>query len=212
MKFPLKKILLTIFVITPLFVVKAFAATSGITVSPSSLEIEVGSSKTFTITAYNAIGDAEIVSNNPSIASVNVNEWTTGMIGDGETKTGTVTVYGNAVGSTTITLTLDAATFEGVDLSGQTRTVAINVVAEPTPEPEPTPTPEPKPAPAPDPGTNQKNNKTPNTPDTGKETKEKDTGVNTLPLLFGGIAVIVAATITMVIRRKFCNKIKHLWK
>lgn len=121
-------ILLSIFILFPVNVL----ALGNISASPSSLSIEVGSSKTFTISAYNAIGDVSIRSNNSSIASVSTSSWSTGMVGEKETKTGTITVTGNSVGSTTIILTLDAATFDEEDLSLQTRVINVNVVAKPT--------------------------------------------------------------------------------
>ena len=115
-----------------LFPISVFAAGS-VSVSPTSLTIEEGSSKTFTISAYNTIGDVSISSSNSGVASVSTGEWGTGMVDEGQTKTGTITVTGKSVGTATITLTIDAATFDGDDLAGQTRTVTVNVVAKPTP-------------------------------------------------------------------------------
>lgn len=117
-----------------LFPISVFAAGS-VSVSPTSLTIEEGSSKTFTISAYNTIGDVSISSSNSGVASVSTGEWGTGMVDEGQTKTGTITVTGKSVGTATITLTIDAATFDGDDLAGQTRTVTVNVVAKPTPTP-----------------------------------------------------------------------------
>ena len=57
------------------------------------------------------------------------------MVGENETKKGTITVKGNKVGSTTITLTIDGATFDEEDLSGQTMKINVNVVAKPKPKP-----------------------------------------------------------------------------
>ena len=131
MKKILYSILISLMVIFPVSV----SAEGYISVSPSSLTIEQGSSKTFKITAYNTIGDVAIKSNNNSIVSVNTGSWGTGMVGEKETKSGTITVTGNSIGSTTISLTLDAATFDGEDLAGQTKTITVNVVAKPTPTP-----------------------------------------------------------------------------
>ena len=142
------KIIILAICFTP--TLKSFAA-GGITVSPSSLSIEEGSSKTFTISAYNTIGDVAIASNDPSIATVNAGEWGTGMVEEAQTKSGTITVQGKKVGSTTITLTIDAATFDGDDLAGQIKTVKVNVVAKPTPQPQPQPEPQPQPQPEPQP-------------------------------------------------------------
>ena len=114
-----------------LFPVSVFAS-GNISASPSSLSIEVGSSKTFTITATNTIGDVSISSSNTGVAMVSTGEWGTGMVDEGQTKSGSITVTGVSVGTATITLTLDAATFDGEDLAGQKRTVTVTVVAKPT--------------------------------------------------------------------------------
>lgn len=124
-----------------LFPVSVFAE-GYISASPTSLTIEQGSSETFTITAYNAIGDVSIKSNNSDVASVDTGDWGTGMVDEKQTKTAIITVTGNSVGTTTITLTIDAATFDEDDLAGQTETITVNVVAKQTP----TPTPEPDPS------------------------------------------------------------------
>ena len=131
-------VILALFVLFP---VSVFAE-GYISASPTSLTIEQGSSKTFTITAYNAIGDVSIESNNSDVASVNTEDWGTGMVEEKQNKTAIITVNGNSVGTTTITLTIDAATFDGEDLAGQTKTITVNVVAKqtPTPTPEPDPT------------------------------------------------------------------------
>lgn len=115
-----------------LFPINVFAA-GGVSVSPSSLTIEVGSSKAFTISAYNTIGDVSISSSNPGVASVSTGEWGTGMVDEKQNKTGTITVTGKSVGTATITLRIDAATFDGDDLAGQTRTITVNVIAKPAP-------------------------------------------------------------------------------
>jgi len=142
--------LLALFVLFPVDVL----ADGYISVSPSSLTIEQGGSTTFTITAYNAIGDVSISSNNSDIASVSTGEWGTGMVDENQTKTGYITVTGNSVGTTTITLTIDAATFDGDDLAGETKTITVNVVEKTTTEPAPTPNPTPEP---PKPNNNQQN-------------------------------------------------------
>lgn len=138
MKKILFNILLALFVLFPVSVL----ADGYVSVSPSTLTIEQGSTKVFTITAYNAIGDVSIKSSNSGIASVSTSEWGTGMVEEKVTKTGSITVTGNSVGTTTITLIIDAATFDGDDLAGQTKTVTVNVVAKPAPQPQPSnPTP-----------------------------------------------------------------------
>lgn len=110
-----------------LFPASAFAA-GGVSLSTSAMTIEEGETGTFTISAVNVIGDVTIVSSNVGVARVSAGEWGTGMVDEGQTKTGVITVTGVSEGSAIITLTLDAATFDGEDLAGQTRTVAVNVV------------------------------------------------------------------------------------
>jgi len=141
MKKVLYSILLALFVLFPISVL----AEGYISISTSSLTIEQGSSKNFTITAYNTIGDVSITSNNSAIASVSTGDWGTGMVDEKQTKTGSVTVIGNSVGTVTITLTIDAATFDGEDLAGQTKTLTVNVVDKPQPTPQPSPEPTPTP-------------------------------------------------------------------
>lgn len=50
------------------------------------------------------------------------------MVDEGQTKSESVTITARNVGTATITLTLDAATFDGEDLSGQRRTITVNVI------------------------------------------------------------------------------------
>ncbi len=131
------KLLIISFTIVLLIPISVFSAGS-VSVTPSDLTIEVGSSKTFNISFFNIIGDAKIVSNNPNIAAVTPSEWETGLIEENKTKNGTITVTGKNVGTTTITITLDGATFEDEpkSIAGQTRTVTVNVIQKSTPAPE----------------------------------------------------------------------------
>ena len=126
----MKKIF-TILTILMMFPLSVFAS-GNITVSPSTIKVEVGSTKTITITAKNTIGDVSITSSNNSVAKVNVNEWGTGMVEEGQTKTGSIRVTGVSEGTATITFTIDAATFDSEDLSGQKRTVTVTVVPKST--------------------------------------------------------------------------------
>ena len=128
----MKNLIKNILIITILLFPINVLAEGGITVSPSTLTIEEGSSKTFTISAYNTIGDISISSSDSNVASVNPNEWSTEIIEEKQTKTGTITVTGKNVGTATITLTFDSATFDAEDLSGQTKTITVNVVKKNT--------------------------------------------------------------------------------
>lgn len=125
---------LVLAVVGALFPVSVLA-TGGVSVSTVALTVEVGSTRTFTITAANVIGDVAIVSSNVGVATVSTGEWGTGMVDEGQTKSGVITVTGVSEGSTTVVLTLDAATFDGEDLAGQTRIVTVNVVARPEENP-----------------------------------------------------------------------------
>lgn len=109
-----------------LFPVDILAA-GGVSVSTTALTVEVGSTGAFMIVATNATGDVAIASSDSNVARVSANEWGTGMVEEGQTKSGTITVTGVNEGTATITLTVDAATFDGEDLAGQTRTVTVNV-------------------------------------------------------------------------------------
>ena len=133
----MKKLLISIiFVSLLLFPLNVFAK-GDITVSPNSLTIEVGSTKTFKISAYNTLGDVTISSSDKSVASVDKDSWYTGMNDEGKTVEETITVKGEKVGSATITITIDGATFDFEELTGQTRSVTVNVVDKSTPTPTP---------------------------------------------------------------------------
>ena len=125
--------LLFLFLVFPLNVF----ADGYISILPATITIEEGASENVTITAKNTIGDVAIQSNNPSIAAVSSSSWGTGMVGDGETKTGIITVKGKSAGTTTVTFTIDAATFDGEDLAGQKKLVTVNVIKKKPVEPKP---------------------------------------------------------------------------
>lgn len=134
MKKIISKILIALLLIFPICV----EAEGYISASPTSLSIEEGSSKTFTITAYNAIGDVTISSSNASVATVSSSSWETGVVGEKETRSVTITVKGISEGSATIRVNIDGATFDKEDLSGQTKTINVTVnkkKEEPKPQP-----------------------------------------------------------------------------
>lgn len=112
----LKKILFTLVLMLPVMV---FAAGS-VTVNKTSISVENGKTATFTVTANNAAGKVTFKSNNNGIASINKSsEW----VEKGST---TVTVTGVSVGSATITVTVDAATFDEEPIK-TTYYVTVNV-------------------------------------------------------------------------------------
>lgn len=124
----MKKFFVYLILIIILLIPITVLAEGNISVSPQSLNLEVGETKTFTITAYNVVGDAKIKSNDTNIVTLDNEEWETGIIEEEQTKVSEITIKGIAIGSTEIVLTLDAATFDSEDLSGQTRTLYVNVV------------------------------------------------------------------------------------
>lgn len=149
----MKKYLIYVITLIVLLFPKIAYAAGGMSVSTGSLTIEVGSSKTFTISATNTIGDASISSGNSTIASVSTGFWETGMVDEGKTKSGTITVNGRNIGTTNIHVVFDGATFDG-ETVGYSRDITVTVIAAPTP-----PTPDPTPTPTPSGGGNNNNNK-----------------------------------------------------
>ena len=122
-----------IFVLMIMFLVmllpnNVMAASGYISTATKTLTIEEGSSKTFTITAYNAVGDVTIKSEDTSIATVNTGFFETGVVGEGVTKKGTITVKGVSIGTTKIKLDVDGATFKGESLSDNDQVIVVNVV------------------------------------------------------------------------------------
>ena len=130
----MKKIIKSILLVVLLLFPAAVFALGDITVSPDTLTIEVGSSKTFKITAYNTIGDITISSSDSTVAKVSESFWSTEMVDELQTIEKTITVQGLKEGNAVITLTLDAATFDMDDLEGQTRTLIVSVVSKSTSE------------------------------------------------------------------------------
>lgn len=120
----MKKLVLILLMLIPVGVL----AKGDITVSPTSITLEIGEEKSFIISAYNTVGDVVITLNNTGVASINKNEWETGVVEEEQTKEDEVTVKGISVGKASIILTLDGATFDGEELTGQTRIVNINVI------------------------------------------------------------------------------------
>ena len=101
-------------------------ALGGISVIPSSITVDVGSTKTFTIEARNTQGGVTLSSSDSNIAAININSWEIEDVKEGQTKTVTVTVTGVSAGTATITITIDAITFDEEQLN-DTRTVTVTV-------------------------------------------------------------------------------------
>ena len=108
---------------------KAFAVGS-IAVSTNSLNIAIGSDATFTISATNAAGRIDIVSNDTDVATVSEDSvfLDSNLENEGEA---TITVTAEGAGNTTITVTLtDVVTFDEEQLSPST-TYTVNVTVGP---------------------------------------------------------------------------------
>lgn len=123
----MKKVVGSLLVIAlfSLFPINVFAA-GGVSVSTSSMSMEIGGTQTFNIVAENTIGDATIISNDSGIATVNASSWETGMVEEKKTVTKTITVKGISEGTTTITVSFDGATFDEEKVS-VTKTISVTV-------------------------------------------------------------------------------------
>ena len=114
----MKKIFYILFIMIMMSAAKVYAA-GGITVSPGSINLQPGSSKTITITATNAAGRVDISSSNPSVVTVSKkSSW----VENGKV---TVTIKAVGEGNAKINVKLtDVATFDGKVLTG-TKTVTV---------------------------------------------------------------------------------------
>ena len=99
-------------------------ADENFSISSSSLNIEVGSTKTFTITATNIIGNILISSSDNSIAALNLDEWNIDNSQENHTKD--VTVTGITTGNAIITISVNATTANGQNINEQ-KTINVTV-------------------------------------------------------------------------------------
>ena len=134
-------LLLTLFLI-PL---KVFAV-GGFDVSPTSISLYPGESKTITISSSNAVGKLNISSTDTSIARVS----SASLFIQNPNGTETIQVVGNSVGTATINVVASAefATMDEEILEGVTKTITVNVLAKPTPSASPSPSVVPSPSPS----------------------------------------------------------------
>lgn len=118
MKKLFKTLIIAILMLLPITLVEAAGS---ITVSPGSISVGPGGSKTIKITATNAAGRVDISSSNPSVATVSTSSaWV-------ENGSVSVTIKGISEGTATISVKItDVATFDGQVLNG-TRNVSVNV-------------------------------------------------------------------------------------
>ncbi|MBQ6841161.1 MAG: Ig-like domain-containing protein [Bacilli bacterium] len=117
----MKKLIVMLIALLCLMPLNIWAAGS-ITVSTTNLNITNGSSATFKITANNAAGRVEITSSNPGVASVSSSSLFLDM------QSGTITVRGLSVGSTTIKVySADVTTYDDENISGRTQVINVNV-------------------------------------------------------------------------------------
>lgn len=116
-------ILLMILILVPLKVMAA----GGFDVSPTSVSINPGETKTITITSNNAVGKLDISSTNPSVVSASV----ASIFIQSPNTSQSITITGNTAGTATISVvaTNNFATLDEEILAGQTKTITVNVVA-----------------------------------------------------------------------------------
>ena len=101
-------------------------ASGGISISPTSLTVDVGKTRTFTITARNTHGSVTLSSSDSSVAVISTNSWETGEVEPDQSVSTTITVTGVSEGSATIAINIDATTFDNEVLSPE-RTVTVVV-------------------------------------------------------------------------------------
>lgn len=120
-------ILLTLIILIPF---KVYAS-GGFSVSPSTVTIYPGESKTITITSNNSVGKLNISSSNTSIVSVSDGV----LFIDNPDSSKKFTITGKSIGSTNVSVVAssDYASFEEEKpLTGLTKTVKVNVIAKTT--------------------------------------------------------------------------------
>lgn len=124
----MKNIFKSLFILLIMLFPICLKAKGYIDVSTKSITIEVGESKTFNIISNNAVGDVIIKSSDNSIVKLSNYEWTTGIVKDNVKKSDIITVKGLKIGTCTLTLTIDGATFDNEDLSGQNKKIYVSVI------------------------------------------------------------------------------------
>ena len=116
------KIGILLLIITIFFLPIGISAAGGVSVSTSIITLEHGVSSSFKITANNAAGKVTINSNNNSVVTIDKSsEWI-------ENQTISVNVKAVSAGSTTITVNVNAATFDEEKIIN---TYTINVTVNP---------------------------------------------------------------------------------
>ena len=132
MKKVLKQIvLLMLAIVLP---INVLALDEGVTTSTSALTVDVGSTKTFTITSVRVWGEATVTSSNTSVATVDTGTADPGkiwlMLDENSTnpvQTFTITVTGVSVGTATISVVYDVGTTESETLINRTDTISVTV-------------------------------------------------------------------------------------
>lgn len=124
----MKKTIKLFLIITILILPTNVFSRGSITVSPSNITVEVGTSKIITIAYFNTIGEAQISSKNPSIATISKTDSNSGIVDAEDTKNDSVYVTGKSVGTTSINFICTGATFDEESINNQVRTVNVTVV------------------------------------------------------------------------------------
>ena len=138
-------------------------AAGGFSVSPGSISMYPGESKTITITSNNSVGKLNVSSSNSGVAGVSPGSIFVQTPGSSVT----ITVTANAVGTSTISVVASEnyATMEEEYLTGQTKTVTVNVVEKPAP-------------PANNSGNNTNNNNTNNNSSSNQSNNQTNNKIN----------------------------------
>lgn len=96
------------------------SAAGGVTINKTSLTIDQGSTATFTVTANNSAGKITISSSDPSVISIDkTSEWL-------DEESMTVTVSALKAGDVTISIDIDVATYDEVEIK-ETKTISVTV-------------------------------------------------------------------------------------
>ena len=123
-------LILIIILLIPIIVL----AEGNISVSPQSLNLEVGETKTFTISTENLIGQVYIYSQNKDIAITNTEIWSIVSEDNKPQNTKQITVTGLSAGKTYIDVQIETTNKEFLS---ETRTIEINVKSRTNPTPTP---------------------------------------------------------------------------
>ena len=126
----MKKALFKLLLFVTMMVLPVVAyAYGGISISPTSMTVEVGKTRTFTMKAINTHGSVTLSSSDSDIAAINTNSWETGEVEPDQSVSTTITVTGVSEGTATISIVPDATTFDGEEIITNFVTVVVKNVS-----------------------------------------------------------------------------------